>query len=120
MSLYKILGVREGANPAEIEMAFAALSKNPNLSAIEQIEITGAYHTLMNPSERMEYDQKNIPQMIATSQQSVTPNQGIGPLPRVSVVLENNLHPAAESLVWMAVGFGAIMMLFFIILGALP
>lgn len=57
MSLYQTLGVRNGANPIEIQAAYKALEEAHKTSDIEtQLEIALAYQTLIHPSRRAEYD----------------------------------------------------------------
>lgn len=56
MNYYKTLGVRPEANPAEIEVAYKALSQSVALSPLELMRVNLAYDTLMSPDKRAEYD----------------------------------------------------------------
>ena len=58
-SPYRTLGVRDGAHPAEIVLAYEAIEKVKSQMDIEdQLEIENAYITLMSPSRRAEFEKK--------------------------------------------------------------
>lgn len=54
---YEMLGVRVGAHPAEIDLAYKTLSQVPNLDIEAQLELGMAHGTLLHPVRRPEYDQ---------------------------------------------------------------
>jgi hypothetical protein len=63
-NLYQMLGVRDGANPAEIELAYKGLTQAQEAVGLdfeEQLELAMAYKTLMHPQRRAEYDRQARP-----------------------------------------------------------
>ena len=56
MSLYKTLGVRRGAHPAEIALAYQCLVEAHQDDPVVVLDITYAYGTLIHPQRREDYD----------------------------------------------------------------
>jgi len=57
VNYYEMLGVRVGAHPAEIDLAYKTLAQAPDLDIEAQLELGMAYSTLLHPQRRPEYDQ---------------------------------------------------------------
>lgn len=58
---YQVLGVRNGAHPAEIDLAYKTLSQVSDLDIEAQLELNIAYKTLMHPARRAEFDKNFAP-----------------------------------------------------------
>lgn len=56
MDFYQVLGVRQGAHPAEIDLAFKTISQVPDLDIETRLELAVAHQTLLHPQRRAEYD----------------------------------------------------------------
>jgi len=67
MNYYELLGIRIDATPMEIEAAYQTLKSSSLFirSPILELELSGAYQTLIEPYDRLQYDKEcGIPRRI--------------------------------------------------------
>jgi hypothetical protein len=121
MNHYQILGVRDSANPLEIEAAYKSLSTSGiELSDEEKFEISFAYQTLMNPSLRHEHDaelgKSTLPSQLQIMRADAVPGHSIT-INNYYTNQQPALHTDQQLLLWFGAGaMGFIVLVMMIVL----